>query len=72
MARGLSTQQLARSNPVRSFLADVLRDEARLGRIKQDADGKWRAVPDLVAEYGSAFAYVQSPNYVGTRRTEET
>jgi len=56
MSGGLTVEQLARSNPMRGFLTEVLRDEQRLGRIERTADGTWKAAPSFVAEYAAAFS----------------
>jgi hypothetical protein len=58
MAQGLRTEQLARTNPMRAYLGDVLRDEQRLGRVERTADGMWRATPALVETFASAFSHL--------------
>jgi hypothetical protein len=61
MSGGLSTEDLARTNPMRGFLTVVLSDEARLGRIQRDRDGVWRATDALVAQHGAAMSWLGPP-----------
>ena len=59
--RGLTLAQLTETNPMRAHLAEVLRDEQRLGRVERASDGSWRASESLVNEFGGAFGYLGGP-----------
>lgn len=60
MSDGLSIEELARRNPLRGFLFEVLRDEQRRGHV-EPVDGGWRATAAFVETFGGAFGYLTPP-----------